>query len=127
MSGRSALRRGARATGELALLWLAAAGSTAAFAPRTAGLNAQDHFAVMPTGVGSGLMVAVPAVVLCGGLWWLLRNGLLGPLALGAAAVLAAALLLPHGLNFYFLPPPLVLLAVTWVLWRHPESGGRSG
>ena len=117
----------ARAAGELALLWLAAAGSTAAFAPRTAGLNAQDHFAVASTGVQSGLLVAIPAILLCGALWWLLRNGLLGPLALGAAAVLAAALLLPHGLNFYFLPPPLVLLAVAWVLWRHPEPASRRG
>ncbi len=121
------MRRVARAAGELALLWLAAAASTASFAPRTAGLNAQNHFAVQATGLGSGLMVAVPAVLLCGGLWWLLRHGLAGPLAMGAAAVLAAALLVPHGLNFYFLPPPLVLLAVAWVLWRHPEAGSRGG
>ncbi len=111
----------ARLLGRAALIWLLAASATASFAPRGVVLNAQDKLAISQTSVGGGLEVALPAAGLCVGLYWLLSRELLGPLALGAAGLLAVALLLPHDLTVFFLPPPLALLLVAYLLHRYPD------
>lgn len=103
------------------MVWLLAAATAASFAPRTLALNAQDQLAVQQTGMAGGLELALPAAALCFGLWWLLTQEMEGPLALAAAAVLAATLLFPHDLTLYFLPTPLVLLVVAFLFARFPD------
>lgn|GEM_PF-6602360 len=115
------IRTVARLLGEVSLLWLLAASTTASFAPRGVALNAQDQLAIHQTTIGGGLELALPAAALCFGLWWLLTRELLGPLAVGAAGLLAVSLLLPHDLTLYFLPTPLALLLTAFLLNRFPD------
>ncbi len=121
------IRTIARLLGELSLLWLLAAATTASFAPRGVSLNAQDRVAVHQTTIGGGLALALPAAALCFGLWWLLTRQLLGPLAVASAGLLAVSLLLPHDLTLYFLPAPLTLLVAAFLLHRFPDPGASAG
>jgi hypothetical protein len=117
------LRRIARVVGEIALVWLVAASTAASFAPRGISLDVRDQLQIASPSAFGGLAVAIPAAGLCAGLWWLLSREYLAPLAVASAGLLVAALLLPSGLTGYFLPPPLALLAVAWVLrWAPAED-----
>ena len=116
------IRRAARLAAEVALVWLAAACTTAAFAPRGTALDAHDQMYIPAVSMLGGLVVALPAVGVCAGLWWLLSRQYLGPLALASAGLMVLALLLPRGMTVFFLPPPIVLLATSWVLVRVPEG-----
>ena len=118
------MRKAARLAAEIALVWLVAACTTAAFAPRGTALDARDQMYIPAVSVLGGLMVALPAAGICIGLWWLLIRGHLGPLALASAGVLVVALLLPRGMTTFFLPPPVVLLVASWILYRVPEQPG---
>lgn len=119
------VRAVARVLGEVALVWLLAAAATASFAPRGVTLDTHDQVAISQTSVGGGLEVALPAAALCLGLWWLLSRGLLAPLAVASAALLAVSLLLPHDLTLFFLPPPVALLAAAYLLARFPAPDER--
>ena len=121
------VRAAAHVLGEVALVWLLAAATTAAFAPRGVTLDIQDQVAISQTSVGGGLEVALPAAALCFGLWWLLSRDFLAPLAVASAALLAVSLLLPHDLTLFFLPPPLALLAAAYLLSRFPAPDARGG
>ncbi len=118
------LRKVARVAAEIALVWLVAACTTAAFAPRGTAINAQDQLFIPATTAVGGLLVALPAAGICIGLWWLLVREYLAPLALGAAGVLVVALLLPKGMTAFFLPPPVVLLVAAWILRWVPDRPG---
>ncbi len=100
----------------MSLVWLLAAGVTSAFAPRGVALNSQDLLTIPAVSAAAGLLVALPAAAICLGLWWLLRHAFYGPLAVAAGALLVLALLLPHDLTVFFLPPPLGLLISSWLL-----------
>jgi hypothetical protein len=110
------VRRVARWVGEFAIIWLAAAATAASFLPRGVQLNAQDQLGLSSPSAWGSLLVAIPAAGLCAGIWWLLARDYYLPLAVAAAGLLVAALFLPGGLTIYFLPSPLLLLAVAWVL-----------
>lgn len=109
-----------RLIGELSLLWLLAAAVTAAFAPRTVLFNAASQINIPGTTVGAGLTVVVPAVGICFGLWWLLRHGFAGPLAVAAGGIFVLALVLPHPMTGFFLPPPFGLALAAWLLRGTP-------
>lgn len=114
-----------RIVGEIALLWLFAAAATASFAPRGVNVGVGNQTQIAATGIGGALVVLLPAAGICLGLWWLLTQRLAGPLALGAAAVFVLALLLPHDLTLFFLPPPCGLAVAAWLLRRAPGDVGR--
>lgn len=115
------IRKATRLVAEIALVWLVAAGTTASFTPRGTALDAHDQMFIPAISLLGGLAVALPAAGICLGLWWLLLREHLGPLALASAGVLVVALLLPRGLTVFFLPPPIVLLLASWILYRVPD------
>ncbi len=115
------MRKAARLAAEIALVWLAAACTTAAFAPRGTALDAHDQMYIQAVSMLGGLAVALPAAGICAGLWWLLLRDHLGPLALASGGLMVVALLLPRGMTTFFLPPPIVLLVASWILLRVPE------
>jgi len=122
------LRRAARLVGDLALIWLVAAATTASFLPRGVQLNLQDQMQISSPSALGALLVALPAAGLCIGLWWLLSHDYFAPLAVASAGLLVAALFLPNGLTAFFLPPPLALLGVAWVLrWAPPDPPDATG
>ena len=114
-----------RIIGEVSLLWLLAAAATASFAPRGVNVGAGNQTQIAATGLGGALVVLVPAVAICLGLWWLLAHRMPGPLALGAVAVFVLALLLPRDLTLFFVPPAFGLAVAAWLLRRAPGGARR--
>ena len=123
------VRRVARLAGEVAVVWLAAAATAASFLPRSVSLNTQDKLQLVAPSTLGALLFALPAAGVCIGLWWLLTHEYHLPLAVAAASLtVTIILLLPGGLTVFFLPPPLILLAVAWVLrWAPPDGQGPGG
>lgn len=67
----------------------------------------------------------LPAAAICAGLWWLLIHRFLAPLAVAAAGVFVLALVLPHGMTLFFLPPPFGLAVAAWLSRAAPGGVDR--
>jgi hypothetical protein len=114
----------ARVLGEVAVLWLLAAGATASFLPRGFGPNAEDRLVLLQPSFWSGVGVAAGVAAGCAGLWWLVTRELPSQLGLAALGLLALSLVLPGGLTPFFLPAPLALLLCAFLQARFPDDDG---